>query len=84
MWPRAAWAVAGGGKVAKEPNIGSFAADTAAKSGRSLASVKADATRAKRLERPSAPHIGGRLLQSPAYLRQGLQDMDRRASGIDE
>jgi hypothetical protein len=58
---------AGGGKVPKEPNIGSFAADTAAKSGRSLASVKADATRAKRLG-PDLDRVQGTSLDKGAEL----------------
>jgi hypothetical protein len=39
---------AGGGK-AKGPNIGSFAADTAAKSGKSVRAVARDATRGSKL-----------------------------------
>jgi hypothetical protein len=40
----------GGGKVARDPKIGSFTKDTATKTGRSRSSVAADATRGKRID----------------------------------
>jgi hypothetical protein len=40
---------AGGGKVAKNANLASFAADTASKSGKSIRAVVRDAIRAKAL-----------------------------------